>query len=271
MLLAWRTGGRDHERGRLPLGRHRLRAGIARTPRCRGEEETGPGPGARNVARGPCWSCGIVHDNRLHCPGRPQSRFDTHPSAHMRSQHPPRGGVLLLIDLQRAIDHPSWGERNNLDAERQVGRLLAHWRSQGWPVWHVRHDSTDPASHYRPGQPGHAFKQETAPIAGELVIPKRTNSAFIGTDLEERLRANGFHTLVVAGVITNNSVEATVRMAGNLGFQAWLVADGCFTFARKDWNGSPRSAEDVHAMSLANLDAEYCTVIAADALLSALG
>lgn len=97
------------------------------------------------------------------------------------------------------------------------------------------------------------------------------NSAFIGTDLEQRLRANGLHTLVVAGVITNNSVEATVRMAGNLGFQAWLVADGCFTFARTDWNGSPRSAEDVHAMSLANLDGEYCTVVTADALLSALG
>lgn len=188
----------------------------------------------------------------------------------MRSPLSPRGAVLLLIDLQRAIDHPSWGERNNPDAERQVGRLLAHWRAQGWPVWHVRHDSTDPASHYRPGQPGHEFKPETAPIAGEPIIPKQTNSAFIGTDLEKRLRAHGHDTLVVAGVITNNSVEATVRMAGNLGLQAWLVADGCFTFARTDWNGTPRSAEDVHAMSLANLDGEYCTVVTADALLSAL-
>lgn len=60
-------------------------------------------------------------------------------------------------------------------------------------------------------------------------------------------------------------------MAGNLGFQVWLVADGCFTFARTDWNGSARSTEDVHAMSLANLDGEYCTVVTADALLSALG
>ena len=188
----------------------------------------------------------------------------------MRSPHAPRGAVLLLIDLQCAIDHPSWGERNNPDAERQVGRLLAHWRAQGWPVWHVRHDSTDPASHYRPGQPGHAFKPETAPIAGEAIIPKQTNSAFIGTDLEKRLRAHGHDTLVVAGVITNNSVEATVRMAGNLGLQAWLVADGCFTFARIDWNGAARSAEDVHAMSLANLDGEYCTVVTADALLRAL-
>jgi len=99
------------------------------------------------------------------------------------------------------------------------------------------------------------------------VIVKQTNSAFIGTELEARLRDAQQTVLVVAGVITNNSVEATVRMAGNLGFAVWLVEDACFTFSRKDWNGTWRTAQDVHAMSLANLDDEYCTVIKTDALL----
>ena len=98
------------------------------------------------------------------------------------------------------------------------------------------------------------------------MIAKRTNSAFIGTDLENRLRGAGQTALVIAGVITNNSVEATVRMAGNLGFATWLVEDACFTFDRKDWNGYWRTAEEVHAMSLANLDREYCAVISADML-----
>jgi nicotinamidase-related amidase len=169
--------------------------------------------------------------------------------------------LLLLIDLQKAIDHPSWGQRNNLQAEANVARLLAHWRERGWPVWHVRHDSIEPNSHYRPGQPGHDFKPEAMPLPGEPVIPKTTNSAFIGTGLEEKLRAAGHTSLVIAGVITNNSVEATVRMAGNLGFDTTLVADACFTFGRKDWNGVMRSADEVHVMSLANLDGEYCKVI----------
>lgn len=185
----------------------------------------------------------------------------------MRPPLPPPGAVLLLVDLQRSIEHPSWGARNNLSAEVQITRLLARWRSRGWPVWHVRHDSTDPNSHYRPGQPGNEFKPEVAPLPGESVISKRTNSAFIGTDLEERLRTGRHEALVVVGVITNNSVEATVRMAGNLGFAAYLVADGCFTFGRTDWNGTPRSAEEVHAMSLANLHPEYCNVVTTDALL----
>jgi nicotinamidase-related amidase len=176
----------------------------------------------------------------------------------------PHNALLPLIDLQKAVDHPDWGTRNNPQAEANVARLLAHWRERRWPVWHVRHNSMEADSHYRPGQPGHDFKPEAMPLSGEPVIAKTTNSAFIGTGLEEKLRAAGHTSLVIAGVITNNSVEATVRMAGNLGFDTYLVADACFTFGRKDWNGVMRSADDVHALSLANLDREYCKVIDTD-------
>ena len=126
----------------------------------------------------------------------------------------PPDAALILIDLQNAIDHPGWGSRNNPDAEKKVAFLLEFWRATRRPVYHIRHDSSEPASHYRPGQPGNEFKSEALPIAGEIVIPKRTNSAFIGTDLEAKLRGANQNLLVVAGVITNNSVEATVRMAG---------------------------------------------------------
>lgn len=185
----------------------------------------------------------------------------------MENRRPPDGALLLLIDLQKAIDHPSWGERNNPEAEAEVTRLLQHWRRMGWPVWHVRHDSSDATSHYRPGQAGNDFKPEALPLPGEPVIAKQTNSAFIGTDLEARLRDAGHYSLVVAGVITNNSVEATVRMAGNLGFDTYLLADACFTFGKTDWNGVYHSAEAVHALSLANLDGEYCRVISIAAVL----
>jgi nicotinamidase-related amidase len=168
--------------------------------------------------------------------------------------------ALLLIDLQRAIDDPGWGERNNLDAESNVGRLLSAWRSRGWPVYHIKHDSREPQSTYRPGQPGNDFKPVAAPLDGEPVIVKHTNSAFIGTNLDERLRAAGHLRLAIAGVITNNSVEATVRMAGNLGFDVILLEDATFTFGRRDWHGRWRTADEVHALSLANLHGEYCTV-----------
>ena len=177
----------------------------------------------------------------------------------------PEAPTLIVIDVQKAIDDARWaryGPRNNPDAERNIARLLEAWRGLRLPIYHVRHDSLEPGSAYRPGQPGNEFKIEAAPLVCEPVIVKRTNSAFIGTDLESRLRAAGHKTLVVCGVITNNSVEATVRMAGNLGFETYLAEDACFTFARPDFSGRPRTAEEVHSMSLANLDGEYCTVLA---------
>lgn len=182
----------------------------------------------------------------------------------------PLDAALIIIDLQRAIDHPSWGERNNPGAETHVASLLQAWRTTHRPVYHVRHDSIEPDSRYRPGQPGNEFKPEAQPVAGEVVIVKRTNSAFIGTDLESMLRRANHHLLVVAGVITNNSVEATVRMAGNLGFEPFLVENATFTFGRKDWSGTWRTANEVHAMSLANLDGEYCTVTTTSEVLAAL-
>ncbi|HWZ31118.1 MAG TPA: cysteine hydrolase family protein [Bryobacteraceae bacterium] len=177
--------------------------------------------------------------------------------------------ALLVIDVQKAIDHPSWGQRNNPNVEKNIAALLAAWRATGRPVYHIRHDSTEPASHYRPGQPLNEFKPEAQPMEGEVIIAKRTNSAFIGTDLESRLRNAGHTTLVVTGVITNNSVEATVRMAGNLGFDTFLVEDAVFTFGRKDWSGVFRTAAEVHAMSLANLDQEYCSVVGTEDVLNA--
>jgi nicotinamidase-related amidase len=176
-----------------------------------------------------------------------------------------------VIDVQKAIDHPSWGHRNNPGAEQNIAALLAGWRAHHMPIYHIRHDSTEPDSPYRPGHPGNEFKSEVLPLPGEIVIAKQTNSAFIGTGLEARLRTARQNLLAVTGVITNNSVEATVRMAGNLGFDTFLVEDACFTFDRKDWAGRPRTASEVHDMSLANVDGEYCTVIHTADVLSALG
>jgi nicotinamidase-related amidase len=178
--------------------------------------------------------------------------------------------ALVIIDVQKAIDHPHWtrhGPRNHPGAEALMARLLVEWRRRGLPIYHVRHDSVEAGSHYRPGQTGNEFKPEVSPRPDENIVAKRTNSAFIGTGLEQLLRTAGHTVLVIAGVITNNSVEATVRMAGNLGFETYLVEDACFTFARPDWDGRLRTAEEVHAMSLANLNGEYCEVIrTADAL-----
>ena len=185
----------------------------------------------------------------------------------------PATATLIVIDVQQAIDQPFWakeGPRNNPGAEQVIARLLDAWRRTRRPIVHVRHDSREPNSTYRPGQSGNEFKDAVKPLPSETVLPKHTGDAFIGTGLEEKLRAGGQTVLVICGVITNNSVESTARSAGNRGFKSYVVEDACFTFAKRDLDGRLRSAEEVHAMSLANLAGEYATVATADAVLSAL-
>jgi nicotinamidase-related amidase len=186
----------------------------------------------------------------------------------------PSNTALLIVDVQRAIDDPSWaadGPRNNPGAEANIAALLANWRQLGFPIFHVKHDGTFPTSTYRPGQPGNDFKPEAAPLPGETIITKHTNSAFIGTELDRLLRRAKISTLVICGVITNNSVETTVRMAGNLGFETYLVEDAGFTFARKDYRGRLRTAEEVHDMSVANMNGGgYCTATHTAEVLKAL-
>jgi nicotinamidase-related amidase len=177
--------------------------------------------------------------------------------------------TLVVIDVQNAIDDPRWGRRNNPDAEVVINRLLTAFREHRLPVLHIRHDSTDPDSAYRPGQPGNEFKAAARPAPGETVISKTTNNAFIGTDLAERLHTAG-GDVVYAGVITNNSLEATVRMSGNLGISSFVAADACWTVDKTDLNDRVWPAEEVHALSLANLHNEYATVITAPEILAAL-
>jgi nicotinamidase-related amidase len=172
-----------------------------------------------------------------------------------------RDAVLLSIDLQQWLDDPARGRRNNPAAESNMARLLAGWRVCRLPVIHIRHDSLELGSPCRAGQPGHAFKPEVQPLEAEQVIGKHAHSAFIATSLEQRLRSKGCSTLVVMGADNSGCIESTVRMSADLGFRTYLAADALFTFAKQDWSGRVRSAEEVHDMSLANLSDEYCTVV----------
>ena len=186
------------------------------------------------------------------------------------SSPPKPSPALLLIDLQLAIDHPSWGQRNQPEAETQIKRLLAAWRGRGLPVLHVRHLSSAPGSTYRPGQAGVAFKPGLGPLPGEPVFTKSVHAAFVGTGLNAWLKQQGLQSLVIAGVITDNSVEATARLASDLGYASTVVADACFTFGRTDRHGQHRAAELIHELSLSRLQGEYTRVLDTAAVLEGL-
>ena len=181
----------------------------------------------------------------------------------------PQDAVLLIIDVQKGMDDPHYGKRNNPQAEDNIARLLESWRGSGRPVFHVQHLSTEPDSPLRPERPGCEIKDAVKPRQGEPLFQKHVNSAFIGTDLEQQLRERGLDTLVIVGLTTQHCVSTTTRMAGNLGFRTYLVADATAAFDSTGYDGRRYPAEEVHAVSLATLHQEFATVVDTETLLRA--
>lgn len=178
--------------------------------------------------------------------------------------------ALLVVDAQHAVNDASHGRRNNPQAEANIARLLEAWRETGRPIIHVKHNSRLESSTFHASKPGNAIMDVAQPLAGEPLIEKDVNSAFIGTDLEQRLKEAGISTLVIVGFTTNHCVETTTRMAGNLDFETFLVSDGTATHGRVGPDGQVYDAETIHSVSLASLHGEFATVVDTSSVLAAL-
>ncbi|MFB5089798.1 isochorismatase family protein [Psychrobacillus sp. PGGUH221] len=139
--------------------------------------------------------------------------------------------ALIIIDVQKAFDDKKWGDRNNLSAEENISKILTLWRKKGWQVIHIQHMSENPE---------------------EVIITKKVNSSFIGTNLEEFLKLNHITTTVITGLTTPHCVSTTIRMSGNLGFNTYLISDATAAFGLKDQNDNYFDADTIHNTSLAN-------------------
>ena len=177
--------------------------------------------------------------------------------------------TLIVVDVQRAFDEPGWEPRNNPGAEARIAELIAGWRAAGAPIVHVRHRSAD-GGRFHAGTPGFEFKPEAEPLPGEPVLEKTTTAAFVGTDLEDRLRRDDAETLVVAGLTTDHCCSATARMASDLGFETLVVGDATATHDRVGPDGEHYPAEVMHRTALASLSGEFAEIVSADEALARL-
>jgi nicotinamidase-related amidase len=175
--------------------------------------------------------------------------------------------VLLPIDNQRAFDGPRWPRRWNRSADANGRALIAAWRRAGRPIIHVRHDSVSPGSPLARGQPGNDFRPGFEPLDGEAVVAKSVNSAFVGTDLELRLKRLGARHVVAFGISTDMCVSTTIRHGANLGWDMVLVPDACDCFDLPDGKGGTIPAEQIHAAHVASLAFEFSAVMSLDDLI----
>jgi nicotinamidase-related amidase len=176
--------------------------------------------------------------------------------------------ALILVDIQKGFENIGyWGGRNNPKAEWNAQKLLEFWRKKELPVFHIKHCSANPNSLLAEGNVGNEFQDFVMPVPGEQIIKKTVNSAFIGTNLKQLLDNLNITKLVFAGLTTDHCVSTSVRMAGNFGYDNYVVADATATFDKIGFEGQKYTAEIIHNTALASLQNEFATIINTDQLL----
>jgi len=184
--------------------------------------------------------------------GLVQPYSSAHRSARVRFS--PKGSALLVIDMQKYFLDKS--SHAYVPASKEilgnVQTLIAAYRERSLPVIFTREGLL---KNERPGAMGRwwgnmlriddkmsGISPPFAPLATETVIRKSRYSAFVGTDLEKRLRRQGISGVVITGVVTHLCCESTARDAFMRDFDVFFVVDG-----------TASDTEDLHVSSLKTL------------------
>lgn len=200
--------------------------------------------------------------------------------------------ALLVIDLQRcylpeqppaahdAVAIREWRrwapfrERLYSPVVPNVRRLLDWFRAHRRDVFFariacLRADGRDRSlSQARPGfnnllmpldVPQAAILPEIAPLPGEIVVTKTTDSALTGTNLRLVLHNLGIRHVVCCGIFTDQCVSSTVRSLADESFDVVVVDDACAA-----------GTDELHRHELAVLNNIYCQVLKTDELLAEL-
>ena len=153
-------------------------------------------------------------------------------------------------------------------------RLLAWFRAQKHDVLFARiacltADGRDRSlSQARPGfnnlllplaDPQAAILPQVAPLPGEIVVTKTTDSALTGTNLRLVLHNLGIRHVVCCGIFTDQCVSSTVRSLADESFDVIVVEDGCAA-----------GTMELHIRELEIINRIYCEVMRAEDLLGYL-
>jgi len=155
----------------------------------------------------------------------------------------PSTTALLVIDFQRDfVDEGGYMSQCGYDVSvlaepmPRVARVLRSARDRGLRVFHTRQYSTsddkpavaeypskrmgmidvDLDSTLKKGAAGFEIHPLVAPVPGEVVIDKVACSAFIGTDLEEKLKERRVDKLIICGITLDVRTRSQCHLSRTL-------------------------------------------------------
>jgi ureidoacrylate peracid hydrolase len=205
--------------------------------------------------------------------------------------------ALLFVDTQNYNCRPDGGQYRDLSAkelERTYGYFFATLYHVAVPNWiklqtafraagievlytviqSLTADGRDRSLDYKisgfhipPNSDDSRVIDALEPGPDEMVIPKTSSSVFISTNIDYVLRNLGVASLVVAGVLTDQCIDSTLRDACDLGYLVSVVTDACATLTRERHESSLRNnAGYARQISTEALVAEVAALTAAQSI-----
>ena len=180
--------------------------------------------------------------------------------------------ALLLLEIQN--DYFPNGRiplEKSLEASSKAQSVLKMYREKKFPVIHVQHISTQPdATYFLPCTKGADFYASVQPQKGEMIVKKHYPNSFKDTVLLNHLIKNQINHLVICGMMTQLTIDATVRAAFDLGFSCTLLHDACAA-KQLEFNQMAIPSLNVHYAFLAALQPAYATVVSSEDFLQKTG
>ena len=158
----------------------------------------------------------------------------------------PGAMALLLVDLQQGTcgdaqpqPRPAFDAQFRAHTLPAAQRALAAARQAHLEVIHtvianLTADGRDRSFDYKrcgmgfpPGSVETRVIAELAPGPDELVLAKSSSSPFSSTVLDYLLRNIGIEVLVVAGILTDQCIDHTVKDAADRGYRVVCLHDAC--------------------------------------------
>jgi nicotinamidase-related amidase len=170
--------------------------------------------------------------------------------------------ALLVVDVQKEyldgglpIAYPPVHQ-----SLARIGQAMDAARAASCPVIVVQNTASADAPVFAAGSRGWALHEDVARRPRDHFVEKRLPSALAGTDLETWLRSRRIDTLSVAGFMTHNCIDSTVKHALHAGFGAEVLHDACGSVAYANSAGSA-SAEEIHRAFCVVMQSRFAAVM----------
>jgi nicotinamidase-related amidase len=166
--------------------------------------------------------------------------------------------ALLLLEIQN--DYFPNGRmplEKSCEAAANAQIVLQVFREAKLPIIHMQHISTQPdAAFLLPCTKGAEFYAAVQPSQNETIIKKHYHNSFKDTGLLNHLIKQRINHLLICGMMTHTTIDATTRAAYDLGFNCTILHDAC-TAQALEFGQIRLSEEQVHFSSLATLQSPY--------------